>query len=123
MTKDANWGDEDRIRDILRNTETSSSVEDVGIGNYEYWGARGYDSHLTLCVEGQCVIRFPVTPPDPDDGDPTPTISVEVVEGGCDGDHYGRCDSRCKEFRTDVEWKAVSQEQREDGIYVLYEVQ
>ena len=46
------------------------SHEDSGIGHYEYWGERGYDSHPYVEVEGiiikacDCALAFTVEPDD-----------------------------------------------------------
>jgi hypothetical protein len=38
---------EDEIHDICADADTDATVEDTGIGSYEYWGSRGVDT----CIE------------------------------------------------------------------------
>lgn len=42
----------DAIEDFALDNEPIIDVEDIGIGSYEYWGAKGYDSRKRAIISG-----------------------------------------------------------------------
>lgn len=113
-------GMSDILNDTLADEEIEGRIEDVGIGAYEYWGARGFDSRLAHTAEATTVvIRLKgVDHEVPLSEDP---IKLSYSGGGCDGEHPGRCRACCAEWEVDFAWKAVYQELRGSDLYVVCE--
>ncbi len=67
--------DVDEISTVEVTTNTITD-EDAGIGDYEYWGTRGYDSRPYVEVEGtlikecECAVNFIVEPDDAVEAEP-----------------------------------------------------
>lgn len=107
----------DLLWDTLKSGSPSGSLMDHGIGAYEFWGARGYDSQYgyeiedastVICLKG---IGHEVPLPE--------KIVIGYEGGGCDGEHGGRCRAYCHEWEVDVAWTGVYQELRGEDLYIV----
>jgi hypothetical protein len=96
----ANVTDADDLEDAIRDfVNENSRWEDVGIGSYEFWGARGNDVRWVRELEDDTMsIRIN----DYSDDMLPYSVKVNVSGGGCDGEHGGRCNGNCAEWEMGV---------------------
>ena len=109
----------DIVHDELCDAEVEGGWTDVGIGAYEYWGARGYDSRMAVEVSDVPTVVVRLKGRDHVVPLPDKPIKVTYSGGGCDGEHPGRCRSACAEWDATVEWKVVHQELRGTDLYLV----
>jgi len=77
----------------------SHQIVDNGIGSYEFWGARGFDSRKEPELQ-ECHVWVQVT--GHDDYDMIPARGRSSYEGGgCDGEHKGPCKDACTEVEVE----------------------
>jgi hypothetical protein len=93
---------------------------DFGIGSYECRGARGTDINWQPEVDDEesyavVAIRAPA-------GLTLPSLRLTMHGGGCTGDHPGPCHLGCRSWDTDVRWRPIYTEKRDDGwLYAIYQ--
>jgi len=87
------------------------TVEDQGVGAYEFWGARGTDVQWVAFLEGDREVSFDVT--ELGMGEDS-FIQVQgkrsLTFGGCDGEHSGRCKRHCVEWEAEYVYRLVKVE-------------
>lgn len=109
----------DRLCDLLAEVDIEGGWTDVGIGSYEYWGFRGYDSRLAVEIDAaDTEIRVLEAP---SDATLPETIKVTYSGGGCDGEHSGRCKPCCTPWEAEVAWHLSERQVRDGVLWVTYQ--
>ena len=108
----------DDVSDYIYDSGAKIEFEDFGIGHYEYWGYRGFDSNIQPVVE-DAFIKILIKNL-PDHLHPPTDIPHSLEIGECDGEHKGLCGRRCQESSVDLLWKVDKVERTGAGLIVDY---